>query len=250
MKRSNSVLVALLFVCGLLLAPCRLDAGAFDDANRAFADGRFEQAVKGYEAVLHEKGYSAPVLYNLANAYFREGQIGRAILNYDRAQLLAPDDPDIAANLNFARKQAGLFAEQNSLIKEAARSLSMNEWSWLGSMMLFAACALIVAGRVYPARRPYLGLLAGIAVVALLVTGVAIVLQYDTLHRAVVTAKEAVARISPFESARSAYVLSTGEEVNVEKAHGGFLFVENREHRTGWISRQQVEPVVPSGKKI
>lgn len=249
MKRTNPVFVALLFACALLLAPCRLEAGVFDDANHAFADGRFEQAVKGYEAVLHEKGYSAPVLYNLANAYFLEGQIGRAILNYKRAQLLAPGDPDIAANLNFARKQAGLFTEPQSWIKEASY-LSMNEWSWLGSMVLFAACALIIARRVYPAQRFYLGLSAGIAMVTLLVAGAAIVTQSDTLHRAVVTEKEAVARISPFESAQSAYLLSMGEEITVEKAHGGFLFVENREHRTGWISRQQIEPVVPSGKGI
>ena len=173
--------------------------------------------MKGYETVLHEKGYSAPVLYNLANAYFLEGQIGRAILNYNRAQLLAPDDPDIAANLNFARRQAGLFTEQQSWVKQASCYLSMNEWSWLGSMGLFAACALIVAMRVYPAQRSYLGLLTGIAMVALLVAGVAIVTQSDTLHRAVVTEKDAVARISPFESARSAYFLSMGEEVTVEK---------------------------------
>ena len=248
MKRLKFICKTLTFVCALLLAPSRLQAGAFDDANRAFADGRFAEAAKGYEAILHEKGYSAPVLYNLANTYFREGQIGRAILNYDRAQLLAPDDPDISANLNFARKEAGLFVEQNSWMTEAAGCFGMDEWWWLGSVMLFATCALIVTGRVYPAQRLYFRLFTAIAVVTLLAAGGAIVLQLNTLHRAVVTAKEAVVRISPFASAKSAFVLAAGDEVDVEKAHEGFLLVEHRDHRVGWVSGQQVEPVVPPGK--
>jgi tetratricopeptide (TPR) repeat protein len=188
------------------------------------------------------------VLFNLANAYFREGQIGRAILNYERAQLLAPDDPDITANLNFARKQAGLFVEQNSWIKEAFRFFSMDEWAWLGSVALLITCALIVAGRVYPSQRLCLRLFTGFAIVTLLVAGVALVMQLNTLHRAVVTAKEAVVRISPFESAKSAFVLSEGEVLSVEKAHDNFLFAQNRDHRAGWISKGEMESVVPPGE--
>jgi hypothetical protein len=49
-------------------------------------------------------GYgSAPVHYNLGNAYLRGGEQGRAIASYLRAQGLAPRDQDVSANLQFAR---------------------------------------------------------------------------------------------------------------------------------------------------
>ncbi len=49
---------------------------------------------------------TAALFYNLGNAYYKQGDHGRAILNYRRAQQLAPRDPDIEANLALARAQA------------------------------------------------------------------------------------------------------------------------------------------------
>lgn len=245
MKRPRLAFATLLLGCTLLLSVARLEAITFDEANRAFAEGRYSEAAKSYEALIGEKGYSAPLLFNLGNAYFREGQVGAAILNYERAKLLAPNDPDIAANLNFARKQAGLFVEQSSWIEEAARLISLNSWALLGSAALVWLCALIVASQLYPQQRLYLRLFTGVAALTLCAAIVAIALQFETLDRAVVTSKEAVARISPFDAAKSAFVLSAGEVVEVEKTHGGFLFVENRDRRTGWVSKDQVEAIVP-----
>jgi len=45
------------------------------------------------------------VLYNLANAYFKLGRLGPAILNYERALRLDPSDQDARDNLELARGQ-------------------------------------------------------------------------------------------------------------------------------------------------
>src|SRR5271170_4000942 len=50
-----------------------------------------------------QPAYSADGLYNLANSYARAGKPGLAVLSYERAALLAPDDPDINANLAYVR---------------------------------------------------------------------------------------------------------------------------------------------------
>ena len=65
-------------------------------------------------------GYSAAGLYNLANSYARAGKPGMAILNYERASLLAPDDPDIRANLRFVRASAHLPAETPGALERVA----------------------------------------------------------------------------------------------------------------------------------
>ena len=245
MKLQTRLVALLLLICAVLVPAAHVEAVTFDEANRAFAEGRFKEAAKDYEALIAEKGYSAELLFNLGNAYFRDGQVGAAILNYERAQLLAPNDPDIVANLNFARRQAGLFVERSSWIQEAARFFSMNGWAVLGTGALVLLCGFIAAAQFYPRHRLYVRLFTGVAALALCAALVGIALQLETLDRAVVTSQEAVARISPFEAAKSAFVLSAGEVVEIEKEHAGFLLVENRDQRSGWVSKEQIQPVVP-----
>ena len=249
MKFQTRVVALLLLICAMLVPAAHAEAATFNEANRAFAEGRFKEAAKDYEALIAEKGYSAQLLFNLGNAYFRDGQVGAAILNYERAQLLAPNDPDIVANLNFARRQAGLFVERSSWIQEAARFFSMNGWAALATGALVLLCGSIAAAQFYPRHRLYVRLLTGVAALALCAAVVGIVLQLETLDRAVVTSQEAVARISPFEAAKSAFVLSAGEVVEIEKEHGGFLFVENRDQRSGWVSKEQIQAVVPRAEE-
>lgn len=221
-------------------------ARAFEDANRAFAEGRFAESVRGYETLLAKKGYSAPVLFNLGNTFLREGKVGPAILAYERAQLLDPNDPDIAANLQLAREQAGVFVSETPRLEDAAHFLSLNGWSCLASAALTVLCAGILLGQLYRRHRLYFGLLNGAGTITLLIAIAAISIGAQRLDRAVITAKEASARISPFEAAKSAFVLSAGEVVEIKKAHEQFVLIRNREGRTGWTAAKGVARVATS----
>src|SRR5204863_6861501 len=77
----------------------------FEAANRLYFEGKFSEAATTY-GILEQSGEKSPALYfNWGNALFKSGQIGRAIAAYRQAEALAPRDPDIRANLQFARKQ-------------------------------------------------------------------------------------------------------------------------------------------------
>src|ERR1700704_5748320 len=65
-------------------------------------------------------GYSAPELYNLANSYARAGKPGLAVLNYERARLLEPEDADIEANLRRVREMSGLAPEARNVFERMA----------------------------------------------------------------------------------------------------------------------------------
>ena len=77
-----------------------------DDASEAYRKGDYKKSIELYEKVIADhlaKGDESPeIYYNLGNAYFRDNQIGKAILNYNRALLLSPGDSDIRHNLRFA----------------------------------------------------------------------------------------------------------------------------------------------------
>jgi tetratricopeptide (TPR) repeat protein len=228
----------------LSIPPARADA--FEDANRAFAAGQYAESARGYAAVLKHDGYSAAVLFDLGNADLRLGKRGDAILNYERARWLAPHDPDIAANLRFARKQAGLAEESGTWVDNLADAFSPNGWGWLASGSLAVLCAGILALQFGSRYRHSLYLLNVLSALVLAAAGGAIAVRSQQLARAILPAKATPALISPFAGARTGVEFSAGEMVTVERAHGGFCFVRDFAGRTGWVDHTQVAMIVPA----
>ena len=98
-------------------------------------------------------GYSAAALFNQANACAREGKSGLAILNYERALLLAPNDADIAANLHFVRAKAGLPDAPENWFTRSLLYVRPNTLAWLGSFGLVLAGMSLLLVRLHPQRR-------------------------------------------------------------------------------------------------
>ena len=82
-----------------------------------------------------QAGYSAADLYNAANAYARAGKPGMAVLHYERARLLAPNDPDIEANLRLVREPLRLPSESRNALARAVTLASPTTIAWIGVMV-------------------------------------------------------------------------------------------------------------------
>ena len=190
-------------------------------------------------------GYSAAALFNQANADARQGKTGPAILHYERALLLAPNDADIAANLHFVRAQAGLpDASENGF----ARSLTYarpNTLAWLGSFGLLLAGLSVLLVQVYPPRRRAFRVLtcAGAVLVATAIAS-AITLWPD-VNEAVVLARAAPVRTAPVLGVEPVFQLREGETVTVRAEHGDFMLVQTPAGRSGWVAGAELARVVP-----
>lgn len=121
MKRStfSLTLIGLLLLAGLLLALTVLspkvsaDATAVDAANKLTMSGHYAEAVQLYEEQVARGVQDSALFFNLGNAYFHQGDLGRAVLNLERAAQLNPRDADIANNLSLVREQTTeLFSEE------------------------------------------------------------------------------------------------------------------------------------------
>jgi len=77
---------------------------AFERAESFYQEQQFAQAAEVYESVRAAGIEDGVLYYNLGNAYFKAGSIGRAILSYERARLLLPGDDDVRTNLSFANE--------------------------------------------------------------------------------------------------------------------------------------------------
>src|SRR5882724_4763504 len=107
MRAPISILLAAAALCLGIAPVARADAdAAFAKANADFAAGNFPAAISGYESLVKARQWNASLFYDLGNAYFRAGDLGRSILNYERALALDRHHPEATANLQIARDEA------------------------------------------------------------------------------------------------------------------------------------------------
>jgi tetratricopeptide (TPR) repeat protein len=190
-------------------------------------------------------GYSAAALFNRANACAREGKSGLAILNYERALLLAPNEADIAANLHFVRAKAGLPDAPENWFTRSLLYARPNTLAWLGSLGLVLAGMSLLLVRLYPQRRLAFrsSTFAGVLLVATAI-GSAITM-WPRINEAVVISREAPTRIAPVSAAEAAFKLHEGETVTMRAEHQDFALVQTSAGRSGWVARADLARVVP-----
>ncbi len=78
------------------------NARSFIEGSKRYNAGDYRGAMDRFEAIADSGVVNGRLYYNLANACFKEGELGRAILWYERAAKLLPRDPDLAFNLSYA----------------------------------------------------------------------------------------------------------------------------------------------------
>lgn len=190
-------------------------------------------------------GYSAAGLYNLGNSYARAGKPGMAILNYERASLLSPGDPDVQANLRFVRASAHLPAQAPGSFDRIASIASPFWMAWAGVLGLILVGTSLIGAQLSSRHRLMRGAAAllGIALIGLtLGDGLAL---WPRLHQGVVIAAATPVRVSPVPMGDPLLSLPEGEVVRINAEHDGFALIETRAGRAGWIADSNIAPIVP-----
>lgn len=239
--------VSWLFSAVLLLSAaaslCRADpANAFEEANRLYAQGKFAEAATNYAELITSGRASAAVYFNLGNAHFKAGHLGQAIGAYRNAEKLTPRDPDIQANLRFARNRVQGPTSLVPAWQRALGQLSLNEWTVITTVLAWIWLGLLTLGQCRPTWRPVLRkyvLGAGIATLVLAVC-LAAVLYRIRSPLAIVAAPEAVVRQAPLAESDNVFVAQDGAELPVIDRKGDWLQVSLGRTRSGWIRRDQV----------
>jgi hypothetical protein len=190
-------------------------------------------------------GYSAAGLYNLANSYARAGRPGMAILNYERASLLAPGDPDIQANLRFVRAAANLPAELPDTLDRVAKIASPFWMSWLGVLGLVIVGASVILAQLSSRHRLARAAAAVSGVTMIGLTFCSALALGSRLHQGVVIAAATPVRVSPVPMGDPLFSLPEGEKVKITAEHQGFDLIETRAGRAGWIANSNLAPIVP-----
>jgi len=190
-------------------------------------------------------GYSAPALYNLGNAYARAGKSGLAVLNFERARLLDPNDPDLEANLRHVRETAGLPQPSRSAFDRIAGSLNPHLLAWLGVLGLLIAGFSTLA-RV--GRKSHRGKLLAATFLGIALLGVSLanaVALWPVMHQAVVITASTPVRVSPVTTEEPLFVLPEAAIVAMRGEHEGFILVQTQAGRSGWVPAANLARIVP-----
>jgi hypothetical protein len=190
-------------------------------------------------------GYSASVLYNLANSFARAGKPGLAVLNYERARLLDPNDPDVEANLRHVRAASGLPPESPSRLDRLVRAANPRTLAWIGVLgLVMAGSSALARVRTKTHRRKLLvTMLIGICFLGLGV-GNALAL-WPIKNEAVVIVHSTPVRVSPVTTEQPLFVLPEASIVSMGAEHDGFVLIQNTAGRSGWVQGSDLVPIVP-----
>lgn len=223
----------------------------FFKANSYYQDGAYEEAARQYERLLDSGIESGNLLFNLGNAYFKLGDAGRAVANYERATRFITADPDLIANLTYARSLTGAEACEAPLWQRAVFSLrgrmsSSALATLVGSFWTLAFAALIAHRLLRRQARVLLYGAAGFGALAL-IGGLSLVgqLAFDEWQRqaVVVGVKETAARFEPAEDGTVHFSLPEGSRVQVTEERAGWLQISRCDGRRGWVPAAALEPL-------
>jgi tetratricopeptide (TPR) repeat protein len=247
----------------LLLAkstPAGLPATASETmltANQLYEAGQFAQAGQAYQQLADQGIADSALFYNLGNAYFKQGDYGRAVLNYRRAQRLAPRDADIQVNLALARSQTvdqfevtdngGLLTQVGDAVggmftlNELAMA-ALGAWSLLVLLLILFSTARKGSG--WRKGLQY-ALVATTLVLAVSILALGSFLYVnDSRTEGVIVAAEADVTSGPGSQYVTEFTLHSGAEVRlVEKRTNWVRLAVPGGELEGWLPASAVEAV-------
>lgn len=235
--------------------PTTTDAEAlWDMANTAYNEGNFEKAATTYEQILAQNLHSAALYYNLANAYFKQGELGKALLNYNRASRIAPGDEDIRHNQEYAEKMTKDSIEKipefflTTWLRSVRGAMSCTAWTVLSIVML--AVALVMALLYLLAQRMSLRKVGfytmAVALLLFVATSIFAISERNQLvgrSEAIVMSTAASVKSSPDRSATELFVLHEGTKVSIGATTDGWAEVRIADGRKGWIEDKRIERI-------
>ncbi len=233
------------------------------------ADQKLKDAALQYEMILAGGFKNGQIYYNLGNTYYRQGELGKAILNYRRAERLMPRNADLNANLRLAKDSTDDKELSNEIPVAVRRAffwfflLNQNEIIILAIsfyVILMALLFVFITLRYAWLKRIITGFSAGLLVI-LVSLGIKIYSELGVNRGVIITAKCEV-RYGPGEEYEPKFEIRNGAECVVEDVKDGwyrvYVHVEvkqdigsktgteekvNKDVRRGWLQKKYVEVI-------
>lgn len=249
LPKTAMLLVALLLLPfgNLTMAQDAYVDSLWNSANQAYVEGRWGDAVAGYELISGMGLESAALYCNTGDAYFKEGNVPMAILFYERALKLDPSYSDARYNLELMNSmiQDRIDPVPDFILKVWAKDICyiMDSDAWAACFLVLLALTLglvllFLLAPTAAGRRT--GFFTGIVTLLLAVASLSFSLwqknDYMSADEAIVMRPVTSAKSSPSaEASKDLFILHEGTKVTILDSVGNWNNIELADGRQGWI---------------
>ncbi|MGI6074287.1 MAG: tetratricopeptide repeat protein [Fermentimonas sp.] len=226
------------------------------EAEQSYRNQNYKKSIDLLETAINDglanNKASAELYYNLGNSYYRDGRLGKAILNYERALLLAPGDRDIRHNLKYAneRNVDRIVPTGNVFIVNwftgVRDLLSSRVWGIIG--ICFFLLLLVSMGMFLFVGKRWVKITAFYCSIVLLVLAILVnVLAFSQKRErerkdyGIIMTGAAEFRASPDLDSKVLFELHEGAKVRVRSVDGDWREVEIANGSVGWTNKDNLE---------
>ncbi len=249
------VLVSLIFVF------FQTNTNAFDrlkdmmiKGNEAYQNKEYEKAIENYNTILNENYVSTALYFNLGNSYYRIGKLGRAILYYEKALKLSPDDENTIYNLSIAK------AHTKDKIKEVPELFITKWWNSFLTILpasgwtivvlsayfilLFMIAAWVFTKNSSVKQFAFFGGSAAFVVFIITITLLVSAINHENSNKyGILMQQITTAKVSPDEGSSDAFVMHEGVKFQLEDELDGWSEVKLPDGKVGWIQQISFEEI-------
>ncbi len=245
------------FVIGLILTVCaQAWAGTitedFAAANQYVESQEYSRAIRLYSGIIEQGHESGALYFNLGNAYFKDGDLGHAILFYMKAKRLSPGDDDVHSNLEFARQFTSLQMEGvelnpiNRFLESLVGPYHLSTLAWASSLLfvLFMLTLVIRFGLGVNTSIVRIGI--ATLLIVLIAVSMITTLKYRTdylTRRAVLIEYEVPVRSGPSDRLEAEFEGVPGLVVEILSESGDYYNVLFENNRRGWVAKNLVAEI-------
>ena len=248
MKKLINTIFLILSILSLKAAP----ADSLQRANQLYDANEYAKAIQLYENIVNKGNESAALYFNLGNSYYKNGEITKAILNYERAKLLAPNDDDITFNLELTNQFVVDKIEplpKPFFVKWFENSIAWftsDQWATISITAFILALAL---GLTYLFSRNLtfrkLSFTFSIVLLALtLGTFIMASKQKSRLtnrNHGIIFNPTVTVKSSPSESGTDLFVIHEGLKVQLIDSLSNWIEIRLEDGNTGWVQNNVLE---------
>jgi hypothetical protein len=225
---------------------------SFDEGLLRYRANDMSGAIAAWERVMHEGVVSGPLLYNLGNAHYRQGEIARAILCYERARKLLPRDRDVRNNLDIAKL---------ATVDKLEAPVHLFVWDWLNAVRDYFSASelarlfeilgiltvvLLIVRRLRAALLPRILRAAAVTAVCIWMLAGSWYLwraSLDSRIFGIVLTSKTDVYSAPDSASTQLFSVHEGTKVRMGERLSEWVNVRLPDGRSGWLPRADVERI-------
>lgn len=248
------IFIVLIFSQLAVFAELQESSSPFEEANAFYTAKEYTKAIDVYEQILLNEGAAPALYYNLGNAYFRINELGKSILNYERALRLNPSYKDAKFNLEFANQGIvdRIELADTFFLKKWVIALNSafhtNVWFYI-SAALFISCLIFILLFVF-GKTKILRKISFYLALALLILCV-VTLNFSFTQKSsmknhtegIVMTGSIVIKGSPDKSGTDLFQLHEGTKVMVLSSLGDWYEIKLPNGNIGWVEIIHIEKI-------